>query len=88
MNNNETKSEVSEAINLLLQMRSEGRMDAEEMNLTLELLFSDGMDEEIFAIIKFMHKHRPMDQSWITEPYNDEPVKVSIKSPYYDQIDR
>lgn len=85
MNNNEIKSKVSEAINQLLKMRSEGRMDAEEMNLTLELLFSDGMNDEIFAIIKFMHKHRPMDQSWLVEPYNDEPVQVSTVSPYYNQ---
>lgn len=73
---NIVKNEISEAINLLLKMRGEGRMDDEEMYLAFKVLFSDDMDQEMFNIIKFMHRHRPMDQSWLNEPYI-EPLQVS-----------
>ena len=83
MNKNKLENETTEAINLLLKMREEGRMDDEEMYLIFKILFSDEMDKETFDLIKFMHLHRPKDQSWMKEPYH-EPLQVSPRSHYYD----
>ena len=79
------KNETADIVNLLLKMRQEGRMDDEEMGLILKVLFSDDVDEEFIAIVKFMYLHRPMDQSWLNEPYQKEPLKVSQRSHYYNQ---
>lgn len=89
-NKRSIKNETTDVLNLLLKMREEGRMDDEEMKLIMEVLFSDEVDEEFIAIVKFMYKHRPKDQSWLKEPYpyQKEPLQVSPKSHYYDKDDR
>ncbi len=78
-----TQDKTTEALNLILKMREDGRMDEEEFNLTFELIFSDHMDDEMFAIIRFMFKHRPMDQSWLNETYDEAP-EAGLRSPYYN----
>ncbi|MES3031409.1 MAG: hypothetical protein V4697_03295, partial [Patescibacteria group bacterium] len=57
--------EISEAVNLVLKIRGEGRMHEEEMSLMLEVIFSDDFDREFLNIIKFIFRHRPQDQWWI-----------------------
>lgn len=65
MNKKKLKNETTDAINLLLKMRAEGRMDDEEMHLIFKILFSDEMDKETFNLIRFMFLHRPVLTSFV-----------------------
>ena len=52
---------VTRSIDYIFRMLRDGRMDEEEANLILELIFSGEMEDEDLDIISLIYRLRPKD---------------------------